>query len=41
MNGAYWQAFLNDDLVVTPRKGSPKINSLGWEETYLRSLGGV
>ena len=41
MNASYWQVFLNDDLVGTPLEGSPKISSLGWEETYLHSLGSV
>ena len=31
----------NNDLVVTPFEGSPKIKSLGWEETYLYSSGSV
>ena len=38
MNAACSQVLLNDDHVVTPRQGSPNINSLGWEEIYLHSL---
>ena len=41
MNTICSHVFLRDNLVVTPYEGLPKINSLGWEEIYLNSLGSV